>query len=104
MAESDRDALTEQQVRDEDLDGWRLSRGRLVITYDTGSFARGAGLIAGIAPIADQHNHHPDVALTYPRVEITLWSHDVDALTDRDIRLARAITALARKLEIPHSG
>ena len=33
-------------------------------------------------------NHHPDVDLRYPHLTVSLMSHDVDAITPRDIRLA----------------
>ncbi|MFT4009472.1 MAG: 4a-hydroxytetrahydrobiopterin dehydratase, partial [Nocardioidaceae bacterium] len=93
--------LTGQQIRGAQLGGWRVVDGRLRIEYATGSFARGAELVAAIAPVADQHDHHPDVELSYPHVGITVWSHDVGALTARDIRLARAISALAHERGIP---
>ena len=40
-------------------------------------------------------NHHPDVDLRYPHLTVSLMSHDVDAVTARDIRLAKKISDLA---------
>lgn len=91
----DRTALTGQQVLDEGLDGWRVVLGRLVARFGTGDFAAGARLVGEIARVADEADHHPDVDLRYPHVTVTLVSHDVGALTQRDVRLARRISELA---------
>ena len=96
MAETDdRTPLTGQQVLDEGLDGWRVVLGRLVARFGTGDFAAGARLVGEIARVADEADHHPDVDLRYPHVTVTLVSHDVGALTQRDVRLARRISELA---------
>ena len=96
MAQTDdRTPLTGQQVLDEGLDGWRVVLGRLVARFGTGDFAAGARLVGEIARVADEADHHPDVDLRYPHVTVTLVSHDVGALTQRDVRLARRIRELA---------
>src|SRR6476620_2891873 len=91
----DKQALTGQQVHDEGLDGWRKVLDKLVVRYDTGDFNTGAALVTEIAKAADEANHHPDVDLRYPHLTVSLKSHDVDALTARDLRLARRISELA---------
>ncbi len=91
----DKQALTGQQVHDEGLTGWRQVLDRLVVRFDTGGFSAGAALVVAIAEAADEANHHPDVDLRYPHLTVSLKSHDVDAITQRDIRLARRITELA---------
>ena len=63
--------------------------------FETGDFNTGAALVTRIAEVADEANHHPDVDLRYPHLTVTLKSHDVDAITQRDIRLARRISELA---------
>lgn len=47
-----------------------------------------------VAMEAEVANHHPDLALTWGRVDVTLTSHDVGAVTDRDRDMARAIEAI----------
>lgn len=46
---------------------------------------------------AERANHHPDVDLRYAHLDIALRSHDVGAITTRDVRLARAISAIAAR-------
>ena len=91
----DKSALTGQQIHDEGLDGWRKVLNRLVVRFETGDFNTGAALVSKIAEAADEANHHPDVDLRYPHLTVTLFSHDVGAITARDIRMARRISELA---------
>ncbi|WP_448631608.1 VOC family protein [Cellulomonas soli] len=63
-----------------------------------GDFARGAALVARVADAADRLDHHPDVVLRYGRVVVTTTSHDVGALTSRDVALAAAVSAIADEL------
>ncbi len=92
---NDKTALRGQEIHDEGLDGWRKVLDKLVVRFETGDFNTGAALVTRIAEVADEANHHPDVDLRYPHLTVTLKSHDVDAITQRDIRLARRISELA---------
>jgi 4a-hydroxytetrahydrobiopterin dehydratase len=91
----DKTPLRGQEIHDEGLDGWRKVLDRLTVRFQTGDFNTGAALVTKIAEIADVANHHPDVDLRYPHVTVSLKSHDVNAITPRDIRLARQISELA---------
>jgi len=79
---------------------WRVVLGAVRATYRTGSFTRGLELVTRITAAAEEANHHPDVDLRYPRVHVSLSSHDVHGLTQRDVDLAAAITAIADDLGI----
>lgn len=85
-----------QIADDETLADWRVLVRTLQAEFAAGSFAAGAALVAAIAEAADAADHHPDVHLRYPgRVRVTLTTHAVNALSDADVALARAISALA---------
>jgi 4a-hydroxytetrahydrobiopterin dehydratase len=45
--------------------------------------------------LAQAHQHHPDVELSYGRVTLHLTTHDTGKLTDKDLSLALEINALA---------
>ena len=91
----DKTPLKGQEIDDAGLDGWRKVLNKLVARFDTGDFNTGAALVTKIAEAADEANHHPDVDLRYPHLTVSLMSHDVDAITQRDLRLARKISELA---------
>jgi len=79
---------------------WRVLVGCLRATFRTGDFATGAAFVARVAAAADAADHHPDVLLRYPDVTVTTTSHDVGGLTQRDVDLARTVSALADELGI----
>lgn len=77
------------------LPRWSVRDGQLVRVYETGNW-RVTMLLAGmIAYLAEAANHHPDLLLSYPRVEVRLVSHDAGGITERDFELARRIEELA---------
>lgn len=93
------DRVTPQQIRDAGLD-WTINDKTITATFSTGDFATGLALINLIGESAETHNHHPDIELTYPTVTVTLTSHDIDDLSERDLRLARLINDHAEQLGV----
>ena len=87
--------LTGRQIADADLDGWAYLLDGLQTRILTKSFATGLAVVNAIGAAAEEMNHHPDLTLRYASVDIRLTSHDERGVTDRDIRLARAISVIA---------
>ena len=75
--------------------GWAMVEGRDAIrkTFKFKSFAEAWGWMTRIAIIAEKMNHHPEWFNVYNRVDVTLTSHDVEGLSDRDVKLARRMDA-----------
>ena len=92
--------LTNAQVAELDLADWRVLQGPLYARYRTGDFATGLRLVDAIGAAADELDHHPDIDLRYSVVQVRLFSHDVGGKTDRDITLARRISAAAAELGV----
>jgi 4a-hydroxytetrahydrobiopterin dehydratase len=82
------------------LSDWRQLFEALRTRFLTGDFATGLRLVSRIGELAEAANHHPDVDLRYPHVNVTLFSHDVFGVTSRDVDLARAISAAAADLGV----
>jgi len=87
--------LTSQQILDARLDDWRQLAQGLHARFLTGDFVTGLTFVSAITEVAERANHHPDVTLTYPCVDVKLISHDVSQVTQRDIDLARQISEIA---------
>ncbi len=89
--------LTSSQILDARLDDWRKLAQALHARFLTGDFVTGLTFVTAVTGAAERANHHPDVTLTYPFVDVKLLSHDVSQLTQRDIDLARRISEIARE-------
>jgi len=87
-------------MAEEGLDDWRFFLVRLHSRFKTRNFVKGLELVTRITEAAEEANHHPDVVLTYPQVDIDLYSHDVGGVTSRDLDLARRISAIAAELGV----
>ena len=79
---------------------WRVVRDDASTHFRTGSFAAGVALVDAIGRLADAANDHPDVDLRSDGVTVRLGTHSV-GLSERDVALARQISAAARELGVP---
>jgi 4a-hydroxytetrahydrobiopterin dehydratase len=83
------------------VEQWQvLESGQVGSVFRTGSFDKGVDLVVRIGALADAANHHPDVDLRYPSVTVRLSTHEVGGLTERDVALAREISAAAGELGV----
>ncbi|XP_054717731.1 probable pterin-4-alpha-carbinolamine dehydratase [Uloborus diversus] len=73
--------------------GWTLVSGRDAIykEFIFKNFNEAFGFMTRIAMQAEKMDHHPEWFNVYNKVQITLSSHDVSGLSDRDTRLANFI-------------
>jgi 4a-hydroxytetrahydrobiopterin dehydratase len=92
--------LTFAEVEAAGLGDWRQLFEALRTRFATGNFNRGLELVSRIAALADEADHHPDVDLRYPHINVAISSHDVFGVTSRDIDLARAISGAAAELGV----
>lgn len=88
--------LSGKQVADAGLDGWTNLGGVLVTRIGTRTFTAGVELVDTIGGLAESAGHHPDVDLRYGHVDVHLTTHDAGGLTDKDVDLAKQITAVVR--------
>jgi 4a-hydroxytetrahydrobiopterin dehydratase len=93
-------SLSPEQIEAAELADWRPLLQALHTRFRTGDFATGLRLVNQIGEAAEEANHHPDLDLRYPHLNVRLFSHDVGGLTDRDVALARRISELAAGLGV----
>lgn len=79
--------------------GWREEQGRLRKELNFRNFKMAVAYINKVAQIAEQHNHHPKIINIYNQVILELWTHDENAITDLDWKLAKAIDELDENFE-----
>jgi 4a-hydroxytetrahydrobiopterin dehydratase len=84
----------------EGVEDWRVLGEGACTYFRTGSFAAGARLVDAIGQLAGLDDHHPDVDLRWEGVTVRLATvtDDYYGLSERDLELARQISAVAREL------
>ena len=71
------------------LDGWNVvDNHHLEKRYKLKNFASALELVNRIGAIAEEQNHHPDIFLAWGRVEIKIWTHKINGLTESDFVFA----------------
>lgn len=63
-------------------------------SYSFANFADALAFVNRVGALADEQDHHPDVALAWGKVELTIFTHSCGGLTRSDFVLAAKINAL----------
>ncbi|MBW3588884.1 MAG: 4a-hydroxytetrahydrobiopterin dehydratase [Actinobacteria bacterium] len=95
-----RDGITPRQFQEsEGVGDWRVLGEGACTFFRTGSFAAGARLVSAIAELPDLDDHHPDVDVRHDgvTVRLTTITDDYYGMSQRDVQLAREISAVARE-------
>ena len=89
--------LSDDEIRSrlEDLDGWSFEDGALTKTFKFEDFAASVDFVVRITPPAEEMNHHPDVAISWNKVTLTLSTHSEGGVTMNDFELASRVDPLA---------
>ncbi len=74
---------------------WREQDNTLSVQLQFKDFVEAFAFMGQVAELAEAHQHHPEWSNVYNRVDIRLTTHDEgNTVTDKDTRLAQAISAL----------
>jgi 4a-hydroxytetrahydrobiopterin dehydratase len=68
-----------------------IDQHHIVRNFKFPDFRSALALVNKISALAEEQGHHPDILLGWGKVEITLWTHAVDGLTESDFILAAKI-------------
>jgi len=62
-------------------------------------FREAFGFMTQVALVAEKLDHHPEWSNVYNKVNITLTTHDVGGISDRDIKMAEMIDLIVRQMD-----
>jgi len=66
----------------------------IVRTFKFPDFKQALDFVNRVGAVAEEQGHHPDILLTWGKVEVTLWTHKVSGLTESDFIMAAKIDRL----------
>ncbi len=84
----------EIQERASQLKSWTIQGKELRVTRTFKDFVEAIAFVNQIVEPAEAAGHHPDLAISYNRVTLTLTTHDASGLTSKDFDLAKVISNL----------
>jgi len=69
--------------------GWDVVDGHhLAKTYRFPDFVSALAFVNKVGAVAEEEGHHPDVYLSWGKVELKIWTHKINGLTESDFILA----------------
>jgi 4a-hydroxytetrahydrobiopterin dehydratase len=78
--------------------GWQVvDEHHLFKSYTFPDFKQALDFVNHVGAIAEEEGHHPDLFLTWGKVEVKIWTHKINGLTESDFILAAKIDALPRQ-------
>lgn len=76
------------------LSGWRQDGKKIRRVYRFRNFKNALTFVNQVGSIAEAEGHHPDIYLAYGRVEIVIWTHAINGLSENDFILAAKIDTI----------
>jgi 4a-hydroxytetrahydrobiopterin dehydratase len=77
------------------LPTWQVVDGHhLLKTFSFPDFVTALAFVNRVGETAEAEGHHPDIYLSWGKVEVKIWTHKIDGLTESDFILAAKIDKL----------
>ena len=89
--------LTETQISEElaTVPSWTRDGDSITAVTTRADFRDALLYVGAVAYLAEKASHHPDIAIAWNKVTLTLSTHSAGGLTANDFALARQISALS---------
>jgi len=93
--------LSDEEIEGQlaELDGWERAGDAIERTFELDDFKGSVDFVNRLTPEAEDMNHHPDLAISWNKVTVTITTHSEGGLTGNDFELARRIATLAPAAE-----
>ncbi|MEO7037351.1 MAG: 4a-hydroxytetrahydrobiopterin dehydratase [Polyangiaceae bacterium] len=81
-----------------EVPGYKMDDARALISkeYSFKNFYETIAFVNALAYIANQEDHHPDLAVSYNKCKVSFSTHDAGGLTENDFICAARVNALLR--------
>jgi len=88
--------LTENEIQNRlnSLSGWELDGKTIKCVRTFSGFPEAVTFVNKLVDPAETAGHHPDLAISYNKVTVSLSTHDAGGLTEKDFAMAETIAKL----------
>ncbi len=76
-----------------EVKGWELRGEKIHKTFLFKGFKKAIAFVNRMAEIAESEGHHPNFCVNFREVEVTIWTHAVNGLSENDFILAAKLDA-----------
>jgi 4a-hydroxytetrahydrobiopterin dehydratase len=89
--------MTDDEVKDRlsKMGGWQREGDALTREFELANFVGSVDFVNRITPIAEEMNHHPDLTISWNKVNVSLSTHSEGGITENDFKLAAKIDSVA---------
>src|SRR3954468_14501259 len=87
----------EAKARLKKVPEWELEKKHIERTFEFDDFTESIDFVNGVAEVAEDEEHHPDIDIRYNKVRLVLSTHSKGGLTELDFGLAERIDTLAEE-------
>ena len=77
-----------------EIPAWQLKEGHLYKKFKFKNFVEAMKFVNKIAEIAESEGHHPDFSVHYNKVEVEIWTHAINGLSENDFIVAAKIEGI----------
>jgi len=80
-----------------DAADWKvINEHHLTRAFPFPDFKTALDFVNQVGALAEAQGHHPDIVLKWGKVEVTMWTHKIDGLTESDFIMAAKISRIPR--------
>ena len=90
--------LTEEQIRplQKQVQHWKVvNNHHIEREFAFPDFKTALAFVNRVGDVAEEQGHHPDIALAWGKVGVSIWTHKINGLTESDFILAAKIDRLS---------
>ncbi|MCF6156408.1 MAG: 4a-hydroxytetrahydrobiopterin dehydratase [Candidatus Brocadia sp.] len=85
------------QALQKQVEGWDMvEEHHLFKTFKFPDFRKALDFVNRVGEIAEQEGHHPVITLTWGKVDIKIYTHKINGLTESDFILAAKIDTISK--------
>ncbi len=79
------------------VQGWTVvEEHHIAKAYKFPDFRKALDFVNRVGELAEEQGHHPDIYLAWGKVEIKIWTHKIDGLTESDFILAAKVDRIPK--------